>query len=153
MAPPPPPPATAPADLAAIVSRSQAVSRAVIHDLVQVPSLASAVAAAVQKDRDLPYQREAPPRRGSSPSLVSTSGREALEVACAECRRAMLCNALLLRRYDFDPPLPAYRSANSCVVFAVDTFAEEGSAFREARRADTRTAMNGQTLSDAHLLC
>jgi len=132
--------------------------RLIVHELCVFPEMADLMRRAVLTVPELPYVQE----RSTAPSPISdlggesafdeqgsptrSAGTEAIEVACAPCRAAMLSAGLFLRRYSLlllpppagvcdatpgylpDPQL-AYSGAESgtVVLLAVDTWAEDGS--------------------------
>lgn len=131
-------------ELAAKIFRSTVITHSAIHDIVRFPDMATLVGNATAVDKQLPYVKDGPLRRGSSPSLAALAAlaapQEPLDAACPECRRAMLLNGHLLRRYDVAPGAPAYVSSTTVVLHAVDSWAEEDSPYREVALKFVRKA-------------
>ncbi len=103
---------------------------------------------------------------GSAASAAALGGRrEALDVACPECRHVMLAAGYFLRRYELlcappppgtsaatpgylPVPLVAYASKSTRILLAIDTWADEGSPGRHvALKCVRRAAKLGREAS------
>lgn len=94
---------------------NKAALRACVHDLAPHAAFAPLLGKATAADPTLPYVFEAQDAPGTP--------LEALQVACADCRRAMLANSYLLRRFALQAR-PFNVSAASQLVHATDMQAE-----------------------------
>lgn len=98
-----------------LVTPSGKALRAAIHDVAPYAEFAGLIGRATAADPTLPYVPESQDAPGTP--------LEALQVACPECRREMLGNGYLLRRYSIT--LPAFsESASSLLFHATDTQAD-----------------------------
>lgn len=89
--------------------------RAAVHDLAPYSEFAALLGRATEADPTLPYVPESQDAPGTP--------LEAIQVACADCRRAMLASGYLLRRYLLQPR-PFAESAASRLFHATDMQAD-----------------------------